>query len=136
MDLIQMTREMGRAMQSDERFIQMQIAKQGCDEDQLLQEKIREFNLKQAKINLEAQKEPRDEALLKQLNTEFRHLYGDILKNEQMTRYNEAREAFNEIFQEITGLLTLFADGQDPMTAVYTPPGGCDGSGCSGCSGC
>lgn len=133
MDLIQMTREMGRAMQSDERYIKMQIARQACDEDKELQDQIGEFNLKKMAINMEVQKEIRDEETIKRLNMEFRKLYGEILRNPNMTVYNAAKAEFDQVFQEINGIMTLCADGEDPMTCQYVPS--CNGS-CGGCSGC
>lgn len=133
MELIQMAREMGKAMQSDERYIKMQIARQACDEDRELQDQIGEFNLKKTVINMEVQKEIRNEETIQRLNVEFRKLYGDILKNPNMTRYNAAKAEFDQVYQEMNGILKLCADGEDPVTCQYDPS--CNGS-CGGCSGC
>ena len=61
MDIIEMTRELGRALQNDERYIAMMAARQASDEDEALQEAIGEFNLKRMAISNEAQKEERDD---------------------------------------------------------------------------
>ena len=46
MDIIELTRELGKAIQADPRYVEMQLARQQSDEDQELQEAIGEFNLK------------------------------------------------------------------------------------------
>ena len=56
MDIIEMTRELGRALQNDERYIAMVAARQASDEDQALQEAIGEFNLKRMAISNEARR--------------------------------------------------------------------------------
>ena len=91
MDIIEVTRELGRALQNDERYIAMVAARQASDEDQALQEAIGEFNLKRMAINKEAQKEDRNEETMKRLNEEFRAVYAKIMENEHMLRYNDAK---------------------------------------------
>ena len=75
MDVIELARELGKAIQQDERFLAMQIARQNSDNDDELQQLIGEFNLKRMAINNEAAKENRDEAKLQQLNSELRETY-------------------------------------------------------------
>ena len=62
MDVIELARELGKAIQQDERFLAMQIARQNSDNDDELQQLIGEFNLKRMAINNEAAKDDRDEA--------------------------------------------------------------------------
>ena len=50
MDVIELTRELGKAIQQDERFLAMQIARQNSDNDDELQQLIGEFNLKRMAI--------------------------------------------------------------------------------------
>lgn len=134
MDMIEKARELGKAIQEDERYIKMQSAKEACDNDTALQEAIGAFNLKRLAINNETQKEDKDEAKIKELNEEFGKIYADILRNENMTAYNEAKQVLDALVQRVTGIVTLCADGVDPETADYDPTA-CGGD-CSGCSGC
>ena len=134
MDIIDMTRELGRALQNDERYIAMVAARQQSDEDAALQEAIGEFNLKRMAISNEAQKEDRNEETLRRLNDEFRAVYQKIMENEHMLRYNEAKNDFDALLQRITGIIGLCADGEDPNTADYDPAS-CGGD-CSSCGGC
>ena len=112
MDIIEMTRELGRALQNDERYIAMMAARQASDEDEALQEAIGEFNLKRMAISNEAQKEERDDETLRRLNDEFRAVYQKIMENEHMLR--------------------LCAEGEDPATCDASSCGG----NCASCGGC
>ena len=134
MDIIEMTRELGRALQNDERYIAMMSARQASDEDQALQEAIGEFNLKRMAISNEAQKDDRNEETLQRLNEEFRGVYQKIMENEHMLRYNDAKNEFDALLQRMTGSLSLCADGEDPETCVYDAAS-CGGN-CSSCAGC
>ena len=134
MDIIEMTSELGRALQNDERYIAMVTARQASDEDQALQEAIGEFNLKRMAISNEAQKDDRNEETLQRLNAEFRAVYQKIMENEHMLRYNDAKNEFDALLQRMTGILSLCADGEDPETCDYDAAS-CGGN-CSSCAGC
>ena len=134
MDIIEMIRELGRALQNDERYIAMVTARQASDEDQALQEAIGEFNLKRMAISNEAQKDDRNEETLQRLNAEFRAVYQKIMENEHMLRYNDAKNEFDALLQRMTGILSLCADGEDPETCDYDAAS-CGGN-CSTCAGC
>ena len=134
MDIIEMTRELGRALQNDERYIAMMSARQASDEDQALQEAIGEFNLKRMAISNEAQKDDRNEETLQRLNEEFRGVYQKIMENVHMLRYNDAKNEFDALLQRMTGILSLCADGEDPETCDYDAAS-CGGN-CSSGAGC
>lgn len=134
MDIIEVTRELGRKLQEHESYIAMRTAQQACDEDKRLQKCIGEFNLKRMAINNEAQKEDRNEETLQRLNGEFREVYGQIMENGNMQRYNAAKTEFDALLQRITGIIGLCADGEDPETCDYDAAN-CGGD-CSSCAGC
>ena len=81
-----------------------------------MQEAIGEFNLKRMAISNEAQKEERDDETLRRLNDEFRAVYQKIMENEHMLRYNDAKNEFDALLQQMTGILSLCAEGEDPAT--------------------
>ena len=95
---------------------------------------IGEFNLKRMAINNEAGKENRDESKLQELNAELRHVYAEIMKNPNMTAYNQAKEAFDAVLKRVNAIIALSAEGEDPETADLTEDA-CGGS-CSSCAGC
>lgn len=134
MDIIEITRQLGRALQSEQAYIDMRLASQESDEDEALQQLIGEFNLKRMAINNEAQKEDRSEDTLQRLNGELRDVYAQIMSNEHMIAYNNAKGEFDALLQRITGIIGLCADGENPDTCDYDPSS-CGGD-CSSCGGC
>ena len=134
MDMIELAREIGRELQKDESYLNMQLARQASDEDQALQDAIGEFNLKRMAINNEAQKEDRDEETLKRLNEEFRAVYAKIMQNENMQRYNDAKTELDAKVQRLTAIITMWAEGEDPETCDYDAAS-CGGN-CASCAGC
>lgn len=134
MDVIELARELGKAIQQDERFLAMQIARQNSDNDDELQQLIGEFNLKRMAINNEAAKENRDEAKLQQLNSELRETYAKVMQNKNMNAYNEAKELMDNMLKRINAIISISAEGGDPEITDLTEDT-CGGS-CSSCAGC
>lgn len=133
MDTISMARELGKMIQQEEAYIKLNNARVNADNDAQLQELIGKFNLKRMDINNEASKTDRNEERMQTLNQEMRQVYADIMKNENMTAYNEAKTAFDAIIQRVLAIVSQSAEGEDPETTDYSA--GCSGS-CSTCSGC
>jgi cell fate (sporulation/competence/biofilm development) regulator YlbF (YheA/YmcA/DUF963 family) len=134
MDMIELAREIGRQLQKDEAYVKMVEARQASDADQDLQNDIGEFNLKRMAINNEAQKDDRNEETLKRLNEEFRAVYTRIMQNQNMLRYNEAKNELDAIVQRVTAIISMCAEGEDPDTCDYDASS-CGGD-CSACGGC
>lgn len=134
MDLIQMTRELGKAIQATEEYKKMQEVQAACDADSALQDGIGEFNLVRMQLTAETQKPEKDEALITELNGKLQSVYTTVMGNENMMAYNIAKQDLDAMMQKVQGLLTLCLNGEDPDTCEV-PEGGCSGS-CSSCSGC
>lgn len=133
MDMIQLAREIGKKIQEDEAYIKMRLAQQVSEEDEELQNLVGEFNLKRMSINNEASKVDRDDEKLQELNKEMRHIYAQIMQNENMAKFNQAKQEFDTKLQRVMAIISNSAEGEDPETTDFTP--GCSGS-CSSCSGC
>ena len=127
-----MARELGRAIQNDERFIRLQMARVNNDDDEALQTLIGEFNLKRMSMNSEMSKEDNDEEKAAELDTELRELYAAIMSNPNMAEYNAAQHEIESTLKHINTIISLSANGEDPDTVELSECGG----GCSSCSGC
>ena len=132
-EIIQAAREIGRKLQQSEAYLNLEIARQNSDDDAALQDMIGKFNLIRMDINNEASKEDRDDERLRNLNMDLRHLYADIMKNENMSAYNTAKQSFEEVSNAVRSIITQCAQGMDPDTADYSPSCGGDCSSCGGC---
>ncbi|MBQ5316155.1 MAG: YlbF family regulator [Oscillospiraceae bacterium] len=134
MDIIQLTRELGKALQQDQRYISYSAAKKANDADEALQKKITEFHSVQMEARALTQAGGEREEIQK-LNTRLTELYNEITANPNMVAFEKARGDMDSVLESINFIITCAANGNDPMTCPETPPPSCGGS-CAGCSGC
>ncbi len=131
--ILEMAKELGHALQQDERFVKVQMAQARADEDEALQALIGEFNLKRMAINAESAKgEEQDEEKLRALNVEIREVYAKVMANESMAAYNEAKTEMDKVTNAIGAILNMAAQGLNPDD--YDEHS-CSGN-CSSCGGC
>ena len=136
MEIIEMTRELARAIQCDERYLRLESARKLVEDDAQLQADINEFNQKRYDLSIEAAKENRDQEKLNDLNTKVRDLYASITANEKMEAYNDAQDEFDDMFNFVNHILQMSANGADPYSVDGSSMvGGCGGS-CESCGGC
>ena len=103
--------------------------------DQELQDLIGKFNLARFNYNIETNKqEGRDEAVIAGYENEINELYTQIMENDSMVAYSEAKTDVDRLMQHAQAVITCVFNGGDPML-VELPDEGCTGS-CSSCSGC
>ena len=132
-DVLAIARQLGHAIQETEEYKTIMAAKAAADADESLQALITEFNIKRVAINAEACKTDRDDETLKKLNEEMRTAYSDIMNNEHMKAYNDAKQAFDKVLQRVLAIVQKSADGEDPDTADFSEDCTHDCSTCGGC---
>ncbi|GHU81506.1 hypothetical protein AGMMS50284_1500 [Clostridia bacterium] len=133
MDIIELSREIGKQIQQDDAYIKLQLAQQASDEDKELQELVGEFNLKRISINNEATKKEKDQEKINKLNEELRSCYAKIMGNVNMIKYNDAKQILDTLVGRALAIISQSAQGENPETTDYTAD--CGGS-CSSCAGC
>ena len=131
MDIIKMARELGKAIQEDDRYLALRLATQS-NEDQALQDMIGEFNLKRVSLNQEVQKADKDQEKLNQLDREIKELYQKIMSYPKMVVYNGAKKEVDSMMNYINRILVMSVNGED---SVEMSDVSCTGS-CSTCGGC
>lgn len=136
MDAIKAARELGKAIQADERYVRYNEAMKANDADMELQELIGEFNLARQNVALEMSKskEEQNKEKLDTQNKEMQRLYTLVMQNEHMADFTMAKADMDKLLQEVNGIIALCCDGEDPDTCEVQT-GGCSGS-CSTCGGC
>lgn len=134
MDVIKLARQLGKAIQDDEKYLNFKIATQNNDEDKLLQDLIKEFNLKKISIDNEVSKEEQDEEKIKKLNDEMKNCYEEIMENENMKNYKLSKIEFDNLMKLISTIILQSANGQDPEK-IDLVESSCGGS-CTSCKGC
>ena len=136
MNVIEITRQLGEAIQQDEKYIAFMEAKRANEEDMALNAMIGKLNLVQMSYQNESGKDAPDEKKLEEMDNEFRQLYGDIMLNENMKRYEEKKQALDDMMNYLIGILSQCVNGADPATCEpVSESGDCTGS-CSTCGGC
>ena len=93
MDVIEMTRKLGQAIQEDERYKAYMEACSINDTDVEIQNKIGEFNQLRSQLSVEMQKPDKDGEKMTALDTQIRELYDEIMAMPKMIAFNEAKEA-------------------------------------------
>ena len=137
MDVVAMARQLGKAIQSDERYLAFKEAKKNNDADLELNGLIGKLNLIQMSYQNESEKENPDQAKLDQWDADFRDIYGSIMLNENMRRFEEKKQELDDLMNYLIQILSLCVNGEDPETCEPKPEGdgGCSGS-CATCGGC
>lgn len=132
MSLEKLTRELGKAIQQDERYLAMQKAIEANEKDTALNELMSKIQLIQVSYQHEASKEEPDEGKMKAYDEEFRGVYTEIMMNPNMQAYEKARKDIDDMMNYLTGILAMCVNGDDPDTCDPTAHQ-CGGD-CSGCS--
>ncbi len=133
MDVIEQVRNLGKAIQQDERFIRYAKARLANDSDTELQASIGQFNIIRMELDREMGSDDKNDDKVKELNNELREVYGKIMSSDAMVEYNTAKAELDTMVNEINVIISKCLDGEDPETCDTNS--GCTGS-CSTCGGC
>lgn len=133
MDVIELTRELGKAIQQDDRYIAYNLAKQVNDNDSELQDDIERFSQLRDDLNKAMCEENKDGDKLQKIDEELKAVYQKIMSNKNMLVFNAAQQALEGLINNVNQIISLCANGEDPDTCQ--PSTGCTGS-CSTCGGC
>ena len=133
MDVIAKARELGKAIQQDERFIRYAKARLANDDDKELQDAIGEFNLVRMELDREVNSDEKNDDKVKELNEKLKKVYSSVMSSPAMVEYNTAKAALDTLVNEINVIISKSIDGEDPDTCDTSS--GCTGS-CDSCGGC
>ena len=136
MNVIELTRQLGAAIQKDERYLAFAAAKEANEKDEALNALMGEIQMIQMNYQMEASKETPDSAKMQEFEAEFNAKYEAFMANENMQKYDEARAQVDSMMNYIMQILGLCVNGADPATCEPEQHDhSCDGA-CSSCSGC
>lgn len=135
MNVIEMTRELGKLIQEDERYKRYRTACDENDKDTEIQNKIGEFNMKRMQLSQEMQKPEKDADVMTTLDNDIKALYDEIMGMPKMAEFNSAKDELDKLLGSVNYIITMAANGEDPMTCPEEQPHSCSGS-CASCGGC
>ena len=133
MDTIKLARELGKAIQQDERFIRYAKAKLANDNDEELQAAIGNFNIIRMQLEKATSEETPNEETIKELNEKLRKVYGEIMSSAPMVEYNTAKAMLDQMMNDVNIILSKTLDGENPDEIDLEAA--CTGS-CATCGGC
>ncbi len=138
MGVIEQARELGKAVQADERYIEYVRAKELNDADESLQNLIGEFNLIRQNLAMETDKpeEEQNKAKISELNVKMHSAYEEVMSNENMAAFTMAKQGMDKLMSEINTILTYCVEGMDPDTCPSEVPISSCGGSCDSCGGC
>ena len=135
MDIIEITRQLGAAIQQDERYLAFHEARRTNEADTDLNDLINKIQLIHMSYQHEAAKDDANEEKLAAYDKEFSEVYQTVMANENMQKYEAARHAVDDMMNEITAILSLCVQGEDPKTCHPQEEHHCSGE-CGSCGGC
>ena len=131
-NIIRMTKDLGKLIQADARYVAMEHAKEIIDNDEALQAQIGEFNIAKMNLNTELSKDNPEKNKVTELDSKVRSLHDEIMSNRKMQMYSDVQGEISELMNKINTILTYSLNGYDPETADEIES--CSGS-CSSCGG-
>ena len=135
MDVIELTRQLGAAIQADERYKNLVAAKTAVDNDTEVQDKMNKIEEIRQAYQAAAMDANPDEKLMGKLDKDFQDVYASLMVSDSMANYEENRAQLDELMNYIMQILYLCVNGEDPATCE--PPEedhDCSGD-CSCCGG-
>lgn len=133
MDIIEMTRELGKALQADGRYTAYMLAKKANDNDTVLQALISGFENMRLQLNEELAKDDKDTERIKELDERIKFNYKQIMSNKNMMVFSAAQGSLEALVNNMNQIIIMCANGEDPETCQLST--GCSGS-CATCGGC
>ena len=133
MDMIAMARELGKAIQQDERYIRATEGANKVNSSKKLAKMVDEFNDMRNQIEfLAAQGPEANSEEVMALDEKMHALYDEINSEPVMMEYTAARMEFETFVNHIIKIITGAANGENPDEIEMDT---CGGS-CDHCSGC
>jgi len=147
MDVVELTRNLGAAIQEDERYLAYVAAQKAIMEDAEMQKYNDRIEELRQKYSEESMKPSPDKLVLENLDQTFQRTYSEMMQSDIMTKFAETRNELDKMMNYLIQILSMSVNGEDPKTCEpnMAPEGGCPGCGgdcgsdCGpdcGCDGC
>ena len=131
--IIKLTRDLGKLIQEEPAYKNMMLAHANNDDDAVLQELIGKFNLKKVELNQAMTDENPNQEKLVSLDKELKEIYSEIMENENMKAFSEAKGEMDVLIHKINTIISGSINGENPD--AIDVESACTGS-CSTCGGC
>lgn len=123
---------LGEALCNTDEFKELMCAKKLFAADSVLNEQIEEFRVQKALLEIEEEKEDKDEHVVDILNSRCNTLYDSIMSSPVMIRLQEAEK----VFSEFAAAVNLTIDSYINDVQSEGASSGCSPSKCASCKAC
>lgn len=117
MEIFELAKLLGEAIKKDIRLIEFEEAKKAYENDEELQNALKEYEVQQQALQSEMIKEDKDGFTIDSINERINTLYDNIVTNPSFLRLNQLQVEVNELMNEVNNTITCAITGEDPKTA-------------------
>lgn len=128
MDILEMAKELGKAIADSDLMAAVKKAEDVQNNDEKAQQLIGEYNLKRMQLAQRVQKEDVTQEELEAVQKELSDEFDKLMQYSVISDYITARKELDAVLEQVNNVISFYVTGK-------TPDGGCSGS-CSSCSGC
>ena len=118
MDIIKLTRELGAAIQQDERYLNFAKAREENEKDAELNELMAQIQMVQMNYQMEASKEEPDSAKMQAYEEQFNDVYTKFMDSDKMKKYEAARAEIDNMMNYLMQILGLRILNKNTQTSV------------------
>lgn len=135
MDVVALTRQLGAAIQADDRYKKFMEAKVASEQDPEVKDMMAKIEEIRVAYQAESMNAEPDEKLLGKLDKDFQNIYTALMVTDAMAAYEESRQEIDNMMNYLMQILYLCVNGEDPETCEPPEDHECGGE-CSHCAGC
>ena len=117
MEIFELAKLLGEAIKKDIRLVEFEEAKKAYENDEELQNALKEYEVQQHALQSEMIKEDKDGFTIDAINERINALYDAIVTNASFVRLNQLQVEVNELMNEVNNTITCAITGEDPKTA-------------------
>lgn len=128
MDILEMAKELGKAIADSDLMAAVKKAEDVQNNDEKAQQLIGEYNLKRMQLAQRVQKEDVTQEELEVVQKELSDEFDKLMQYSVISDFITARKELDAVLEQVNNVISFYVTGK-------TPDGGCSGS-CSSCSGC
>ncbi len=137
MEIIEIARQLGQMLTESDEYKNFCTTRDVCRANIALKNKLDEFKVQKSILDVENEKEDKDESLIDAVSARVETLYKEITENPEMKAYNKAEEDLNLLMTAINMTITSYISPENLATNQDDQDGdqNCTHN-CSTCRGC
>ena len=127
MEIFEMAKLLGLAIRADERIKKLEEAKKAYEDDAMIRQLTTEYDVQQKALAAAYQGEKRDEAFINAINGRITAIYEEVIATEAYKNYESAQNAVNDLMEQVNNAITAAVSGVEPDGCTHN---------CATCKGC